>query len=315
MTESNLIKRYRHIFGPVLSRRLGLSLGIDLIPHKTCSLNCIYCECGSTTTLTNEVKEYIKADEIIDELSDFLKGLPEIDYITLAGSGEPTLNSQIKKIVDYIKANYKYRIALLTNATLFTDRSIIESVKDIDLILPSLDAASDDVFLRINRPHRSIKVGDIIDGLINLRKEYNGLIFLEVFIVPGINDSIDEIKKISDAARKIRPDKIQLNSLDRPPAVKGVKKAEYRELIKIASYFEPVAEIISQFEPRQFDINTEEIEKIILEMINRRPCTREEIEILFSSRIYEARVAIDRLLDSKLIKVIHGPRGEYFGVE
>ncbi|MCX7944000.1 MAG: radical SAM protein [Deltaproteobacteria bacterium] len=309
------MKRYKYIFGPVLSRRLGLSLGVDLVLRKTCPLNCVYCECGSTTLLTDERREYVNTEEVLEELSDFLKTSPHLDYITFSGSGEPTLHNRIGEIIRFIKSNFiNYKVALLTNGVLFTDESVIEEVKDADLIKPSLDAASDEVFVKINRPHNKLSINKIIAGLINLRNRYRGRIYLEVFIVPGINDSPEEIKLISEAARKIRPDKIQLNSLDRPPAVEGVRKAELKELLRIASYFEPAAEIISGYDHKQLNITTTEIENLILEMISRRPCTEEELKTIFSMRIKETEEVIRRLLREEKIRIIKGPRGDYYGV-
>ncbi len=307
--------KYRHIFGPVLSRRLGLSLGIDLIRHKTCTLNCVYCECGRTTILTDKRDEYINTSEIIAELSDFLKNLPHLDYLTFSGSGEPTLHSGIGEIINFIKTTYPhYKVALLTNGTLFNDDKLIEEVKRADLIIPSLDAATQEVFEKINRPASGMKIENVISGLIKLRKNYPGLIYLEIFIAPGFNDSESEISHIAEAAKRIRPDKIQLNSLDRPPAVQGIKKAEYKDLLRIASFFEPVAEIISKYDQKKSSLDYGDIENLILEMISRRPCTRDEIRILFDLRMKEVDSVLDRLLEDKKIEIINGPRGDYFRV-
>ncbi len=306
---------YRYIFGPVLSRRLGLSLGVDLVEHKTCTLNCVYCECGRTTNLTLLRKEYVKTQDVIYELSDFLSKSPGLDYITFSGSGEPTLNSKLGDVVKFLKENFKeYKIALLTNGTLFTDESLIDEVKDVDLIVPSLDAASTEIFKRINRPHKGLKIERIIDGLINLREKFKNKIYLEIFIVPGLNDSEEEIKRLSDAVKRIKPDKIQLNSLDRPPAVQGIKKAEYSELIKIATYFEPIAEIVGRYEDKNLNVEPVDIENLIVETISRRPCTREELRAILSLRMKEVDSVLDRLINEKRVKVIKGPRGDYYGV-
>ncbi len=306
------MRGYRHIFGPVLSRRLGLSLGVDLVEHKTCSLNCIYCECGRTTDLTVERREYVPASEIIDELSLFLRDAPDLDYITYSGSGEPTLNTGIGTITKFIKENYpQYKVALLTNGTLFTDSNLIGEVKDVDLIIPSLDAVSKDVFLRINRPQKSLDIKRIIDGLISLRASFGGLIYLEIFIIPGVNDGEDEINRLVEVVKMIRPDKVQLNSLDRPPAEEGVKKADYGFLKKIASKFEPAAEIIGRYDEEKTGIQNLEIREVILETIKRRPVTREELKIITGLRMKEVDEVIDLLLKSGEIIIVDGPRGKY----
>ncbi len=159
----------KYIFGPVPSRRLGMSLGVDIIPHKTCSLDCVYCECGKTTNLTVKRKEYIPAGEVINELSIYLKDNPKLDYITFSGAGEPLLNDSIDKIIDFIKDNYDYKTAILTNSSLFYDNSIIDKILRADLIKASLDAATEKIFKKINRPHPMLNLIEIIKGLIFLK--------------------------------------------------------------------------------------------------------------------------------------------------
>lgn len=167
--ERDDIMDYKYIFGPVPSRRLGSSLGIDLIPYKTCSLNCVYCECGKTTDLTFERKEYVPTERVIEELDDYLKTEPELDYITFSGSGEPTLHNGIGEIIKFLKENYpQYQLALLTNSTLLNDEKLQDEIKKLDLIVPSLDAVSEDVFQKINRPVEGLSAQKIVQGLINL---------------------------------------------------------------------------------------------------------------------------------------------------
>lgn len=308
------MRRFRHIFGPVLSRRLGLSLGLDLVEHKTCSLNCIYCECGRTTELTLVRREYVAVSEIISELSEFLNinNLPHLDYITYSGSGEPTLNTGIKDITHFIKSRYpQYKIALLTNGTLFANSLLVEEVKDTDLIIPSLDAVSRETFLKINRPHKDLEIERIVEGLVDLRSNYSGLIYLEIFVVPGINDSEEEISRLVRAAKRIMPDKIQLNSLDRPPAESGVIKADYERLLQIARCFEPVAEIVGRYNIDKGSVGSINIREMILETIRRRPVTREELRFSFSLTSEEIDEIIDPLIQSGEIKIVNGPRGEY----
>jgi wyosine [tRNA(Phe)-imidazoG37] synthetase (radical SAM superfamily) len=304
--------KYRYIFGPVLSRRLGLSLGVDLVEPKTCSLNCIYCECGATNRLTIERKEYVPADAVIEELRDFLSKGEELDYVTFSGSGEPTLSTGIGKIIRFLKSEFpQYKVAILTNGTLFSDESLVADVLDADLIIPSLDAVSEEVFKRLNRPYRDLKIESIVEGLKNLRKRYGGQIFLEIFIVPGLNDTDEEIDRLADIAREIKPDKIQLNSLDRPPAVPGVKKADYSALLRLSLKFDPVAEIIGGYSPREMVIKEEDLMELILNTIRRRPCTREELRDLLKLRMKEVDQRLDILLKNGRIRILSGPRGDY----
>jgi len=185
---------YKYLFGPVPSRRLGMSLGVDLVPKKVCSLNCVYCEVGRTTTLTIERKEYIKYDKIIEELTNYFNNNPEPDYITFSGYGEPTLNIRIGDIIQFIKQNKPgIPIAILTNGTLLYDKKVRKELMDADVVLPSLDAATEKGFLKINRPPKTLTLEKYIQGLITFRKEYKGKIWLEIFILPNYNDSEKEL--------------------------------------------------------------------------------------------------------------------------
>jgi len=186
---------YKHLFGPVPSRRLGMSLGIDLIPKKVCSLNCVYCEVGKTTKLTTHRLEYVKYDNVIAELLQFMSNNPKIDYFTFSGSGEPTLNSRIGDVLNFIKKEYpKIKTAVLTNGSLLYDKNLRAELLDADVILPSLDAASQDVFEKIDRPNPELNIETYIQGLVDLRKEYSGQIWLEILLLRGYNDSKEELK-------------------------------------------------------------------------------------------------------------------------
>ncbi|MFW5979897.1 MAG: radical SAM protein [Halanaerobiales bacterium] len=227
--------KYKYLKGPVKSRRLGKSLGIDVIPNNICSYNCVYCEVGLTDKLTTERKEYAPVDKIKKEIDHFLKQKPEINYLTFSSKGEPTLHSKISEIIQYIKQNHpKYKIALLTNSSLFNNESVINEVTGVDLIIPSLDAVNEKTFLKLNRPHNTLDIKDIIDGLIKLRKTFKGEIWLEIFIVPGLNDNLQEIKSFSSVIDKIKPDLVQLNSLDRPAPEEWVKPVPAKRLNSLA---------------------------------------------------------------------------------
>ncbi|MDD4253495.1 MAG: radical SAM protein, partial [Methanoculleus horonobensis] len=190
---------YRHLFGPVPSRRLGISLGIDLVPHKTCSFDCIYCECGRTTDLTCERREYVPTGRVIAELDDFLAKGPDLDYITFAGSGEPTLHTGIGEIIAFIKDRYpRYRVAVLTNSALFTDPDVRAALMRADLVVPSLDAVSEEVFIKINRPSPGTTAERVLKGLLDFAREFSGEIRLEIFIVPDINDTEEELRLLQE---------------------------------------------------------------------------------------------------------------------
>jgi len=237
--------KYRYIFGPVTSRRLGKSLGIDLVPYKTCTLDCIYCECGKTNNLTLKRKEYAETKLVIEEIDNYLNRQSDIDYITFSGSGEPTLHIGIGEIINFLKENYSNnKIALLTNSTLLNDRTVLKEIKEIDLLIPSLDAVSQETFKKINRPIAYMNSEDIINSLINLKNIVNCPIWLEIFIVPGINDNQIEIKKLTEAVEKINPTRVHVNTLDRPGTKKSVKKINKTKLIDITKHFKRKVDII-----------------------------------------------------------------------
>lgn len=275
---------YQYIFGPVPSRRLGSSLGVDIVPFKTCSMDCVYCECGATTCLTLDRKEYIPVNDVLKELDDFLSRKPELNYITFSGGGEPTLNSGIGRIVSHLKANFpQYKICLLTNSTFLGDPVLIEELKAIDLIIPSLDASSEEEFSKINKAPAPLKLSDIINNLITFKKQSPALFWLELFIVPGINDSDESIKRFVEAVKKIRPDKVQLNSLDRPGTESWVKSVSHETANLFLNALKPYTEveIIAKF---KYDDNASSgeavsgnIEDKILKLISRRPFTIEDI--------------------------------------
>ncbi|HHI88093.1 MAG TPA: radical SAM protein [Candidatus Cloacimonetes bacterium] len=307
--------KYRHLFGPVPSRRLGLSLGIDPIPYKTCTFDCIYCECGATTDLTKERSEYISTDEIIHELDTFLESKPDLDYVTFSGSGEPTLNKGIGKIITHIKDGYpEYKIAVLTNSSLFSNKAVRKELLRADLVMPSLDAASEDLFQKINRPAPGITIENIINGLIEFRKEYSGTIWLEIFIVPGINDTKEEINKLHNVLKKINADEIQLNSLDRPGTADWVDPVsrEYLDSIRSRLGNLPVT-VIGGYEKRekvrQFNA---EIEAQILATISRRPCTAEDLTEILDLHISEVNKYLDTLIGHKKITTVRKPRGLFY---
>lgn len=254
-----------HLFGPVPSRRLGLSLGLDLLPYKTCTLDCAYCQLGRTTCLTLERKRRVSVQEVLEELES--KREMNFDYLTLAGSGEPTLHLGLDEIIEGAKEIIDQPIVILTNGTLFSSQKVRAEVTKADLIIPSLDAATQSTFERINRPHPDLRIEEIIEGLVALREEFEGEIWLEVMLVKGLNDF--EVHKIAQAAKRIRPDKIQLNTVVRPPAelVLPLSSQKMEEALKA---FEG-ANVIAEWEQKTGG----EIE--IQELLSRRPCTLDEI--------------------------------------
>jgi wyosine [tRNA(Phe)-imidazoG37] synthetase (radical SAM superfamily) len=306
---------YKYLFGPVPSRRLGISLGIDLVPHKICTLNCVYCECGPTTKLTNQRKEYVPVDEVMKELSHFLTSNPAPDYITFSGSGEPTLNSCIGKILDFVKEKYpEIPIALLTNGTLLIYKQVRAEILKADLVLPSLDAATNIVFRKINRPSKNLSIENYIEGIVSFRNEYSGKINLEVFILPGYNNSREELNELKKAIQRIQPDTVQLNTLDRPGTVPNLVPASRSELQKIEKYWNlsNVEIIASATERKKIQSYRSDTETSILETISRRPCTLEDLSKILGKHINVINKYLDVLEIERKITTKKQERGIFY---
>ncbi len=306
---------YKYLFGPVPSRRLGISLGIDLVPKKVCSLNCVYCEVGETTKLSLERKEYILYKNVIQELDDFMSNNPKIDFITFSGAGEPTLNSKIGELIKYIKLHYPdVKLAVLTNGTLLFDKSVRDELLLADVILPSLDAASQEVFNLIDRPVSSLSIKTYIQGLIDLRKEFKGQIWLEVLFLKDYNDSLDELMLLKDAIKRICPDSIQLNTLDRPGTVSDIQaltKSELQSIINLWG-FENAQIIAAPIQRENIKSYNQNIEDMILNTIKRRPSTLDDLKSVLGIHINEINKYLSVLEESGKIKKEIQNRGVFY---
>lgn len=256
-----------YLFGPVLSRRLGLSMGVDLLPFKTCNLDCIYCELGRTNCLTGCRGSFVPRNEVLKEIR--AKKSDGFDYLTFAGSGEPTLSSDIGDLIRISKEIVDTPVAVITNSTLFASEKVRREVAAADVVLPSLDAATQKTFEAINRPAPGLRIEDIIEGLRLFRKEFSGEIWLEVMLVKGVNEH--EADMISKAASSIDPDRIQLNTVIRPPAEPVLPLGE-EDMNGMLEIFEG-AELIPDWD---WHIPLKE-ESRLLDLLSSRPHTLEEI--------------------------------------
>lgn len=237
----------RHVYGPVPSRRLGLSLGIDTVTFKSCPFDCIYCQLGSTATHTTERRHFVEPAQIVAELRDKLAQGPRPDFITLGGSGEPTLALELAELISAIKNETDIPVALLSGGALFHLPEVRAAARLADLILPSLDAGDDELFALVNRPDPSLCVQAVIEGLVALRQEYSGGIWLEVMMLAGISDRPDRLVNLVRAVRRIAPDKVQLNTPVRPADDERVKPMTPAALAALCDLFVPVAEVIADF--------------------------------------------------------------------
>ena len=233
---------YKHVFGPVPSRRLGISLGVDLVVSKSCNLNCIFCECGATKKIQLERQRFKDMNEILNEIQSVLKDIKP-DYITFSGSGEPTLSLDLGNISKAIKEDLKYsgKICLITNSLLLANDQVIKELEYIDLIIPTLNTLKQDVFEKIVRPDYRTSVDEIRKGFVNLNNSnYKGKIWIEIFILENINDSEENFIEIANFlnSENIRYNKIQLNTIDRVGAERDLKAISSDKIFKAKKILE-----------------------------------------------------------------------------
>jgi wyosine [tRNA(Phe)-imidazoG37] synthetase (radical SAM superfamily) len=307
--------QYNTLFGPVPSRRLGISLGIDLVPMKTCTLNCIYCECGKTSHLTLERKEYVSFEAVKKELTHYLAHHARPDYITFSGSGEPTLNSKIGDVIRFLKDRVPdVPVAVLTNSTLFSRKQVRSDIKHAVVVIPSLDAVTEKIFNKINRPSPHLHVDTIIDGLIRFRKEYRGKIWLEVFIIPGMNDTAAELNALKLVIGKIKPDQVHLNTLDRPGSVSTLRTATREELERVLNVFqmENAAIVADPPEQKELFAYRKDTAAAILGTIARRPCTSKDLSEILGLPVKEVDTYLKSLEADEKIKAVKQKRGLFY---
>jgi wyosine [tRNA(Phe)-imidazoG37] synthetase (radical SAM superfamily) len=256
-----------YLFGPVLSRRLGLSMGVDLLSSKTCNLDCVYCELGKTHCLTVARRRFVTPDRVLREIKS--RGEEAFDHLTFAGSGEPTLSVDLGEIIRAARKLVDAPIAVITNSTLLTSPEVRKEVAAADIVLPSLDASSQKTFQAINQPAPALRIEEIIEGLRSFREDFEGEIWLEVMLVKGVNEH--EAESIARAAKSISPDRIQLNTVVRPPA-EPVDPLSEEEMQGMLEVFDG-AEIIPDWDWRV----PSQTEALLRDLLSRRPCTLEEI--------------------------------------
>jgi len=283
------------LYGPVPSRRLGRSLGVDIIPFKICSLDCIYCQLGETSQKTVERKEYSPVDDILAEIKSRISAGLNADFITITGSGEPTLHSLLGRLITSIKNITDIPVAVLTNGTLFFRQDVRADCAKADVVLPSLDAADEPTFKKINRPHKDISIANVISGLSAFRNEYAGQIWLEVFLLENVNTAAVHIANLKNAIKLIRPDKVHLNTAVRPTAVPGIKKLDEKSLQTIARRLGKNCEVIADFSREHFGKHAETMTEHLLSILKRRPCSLGDISAALGISADEALNSIDRL--------------------
>jgi len=263
------------IFGPVPSRRLGRSLGVDVVPFKTCTYDCVYCQLGRTTCRTVEQREWVSVDDVLGELAGRLDSQP--DVITISGSGEPTLCLRLGEMINRIKAITSVPVVVLTNGSLLWRPEVRSQLLAADLVLPSLDAGDEAMFRTVNRPHPDISFDQMLDGLITFRREFQGQYWLEVFLLAGHTAIEAEAAKLARCVERIAPDKVQLNTAVRPPAETFAVGATRERMAELAKMFGPNAEVIADFHATFEQPEFHAGRQAVLELLKRRPCSLDDI--------------------------------------
>ena len=289
---------FSHVYGPVPSRRLGRSLGIDLVPFKTCTYDCVYCQLGRTTRHTLERREYVPVEAIVPELQRALDRGALPDYIGLAGSGEPTLHSGIGRLIRAIKKVSQVPVAVLTNGSLLWMKSVQEELMAADLVVPSLDAGDENMFRRVNRPHGGLAFGPMVQGLVDFTRRFGGDVWLEVLLLAAKTGTEAHVKKIAAIADGIGPGCVQLGTVIRPPAETDAGALSPERLAALKDLFSGPVEIIGGRAPEGThpavlsDTRTESV----LAMLRRRPCTAADVAGGLNIHINEALKHIDLLM-------------------
>ena len=265
----------KYIFGPVPSRRLGRSLGVDLVPMKTCSYDCIYCQLGNTTCKTMKRKERVPLDGVLGELEEKLSSKP--DYIALSGSGEPTLYSRCDELIDRIKAMTDVPVAVLTNGSLLWQEEVRKQLLKADLVIPSLDAGDEEMFRLVNRPHEGVSFERMLAGLVDFRREFRGDYWLEVFVLGAYTAIKADFPKLVRCVNLIGPDRVQLNTVTRPPAESFAIGISRERLTELARMFTPPAEVIADFRDVHGKAEFAAGREDILDLLRRRPCSMDDV--------------------------------------
>ena len=299
----------KYIYGPVPSRRLGRSLGIDPIPSKTCDYQCIYCQLGTTTNFTSERKDFYPLEEIYEEIEQSInKNKGEFDYITFVGSGEPTLCKSLGKLILKAKELSNKPICVIINGSLLYQDDVKDDLIFSDVILPTLDAGDEKLFIKINRPHPSIRYEKMIQGYIDFRKEFSGKFWIEIMLMKGINDSKEELLKIKEKIDLIKPDRIDINVPIRPPTESWVKIPD-QNIIPILNDVFGEYNNINFPEQGTFSVFGSNFEKELKTLLERHPMRLEQITETFSSKTVNEQDLLDQLntlaSQNKIKKVIY----------
>jgi len=269
-----------HLFGPVPSRRLGRSLGIDLVPFKTCTYDCVYCQLGSTTNRTCERKEWVSTEAVLEEIREKLTQSSQgIDSITFSGSGEPTLHARIGEIIGAVKQQCSVPVTVLTNGSLLWQQAVQDDLLAADRIIPSLDAPDEHLFRRVNRPHPDLSFEKVLEGMVRFRERYTGRLDLEIFLLAGVTGMEGEVKRLARLAEDVKPDRVELLTVTRPAQEEFARPVSEDHLERFARLFQAPVDVVPAAAPVAKDELFAASREQVLEMLERRPCTVVDVSI------------------------------------
>lgn len=292
----------KYIYGPVPSRRLGISLGVSPIPKKTCNYSCIYCQLGRTDHMTNTRKMFFPVEDILAEFDEFLESKVKFDVVTIVGEGEPTLYRGLGELIREIKKRTDKPVAVITNGALLYDPDLRRELYDADIVLPTLDAYDEASFRKINRPHGTITFDMVDKGLKKFSEEYKGQLWIELMLMEGINDDDESLKKYSEALNKLRYDRLYINTPVRPPAESYVKALSHDKMNHVVDVLGGIS--IDLLESEGFQSEIEDDYEAILSIIKRHPMNQFEIEGFLASRGSNTVELLERLKkDSKVASI------------
>ena len=309
----------KYIFGPAPSRRLGRSLGLNVVPSKICSLDCLYCEVGKTKAVTTKKAAYYKASKIVEEFKENFHLFEEIcDVITVTGAGEPTLNSELNDILVGIKSVTNKPVAILTNTTTINDESVYNTLLKFDIVVPSLDAVDNENFNAIDKPDKKIDLDGIINSLIKFSHEFTGKIYLEILFCKNINDSSDHVLKYLDILPKMKLDKVQIGTIHRPPAYSNIEKVSDEFLLETTKLFlnhNIPAEMTSGFSVVFKESKSDNLRDLIPTLLKMRPCTIDDLSGVFGKSRENIQLVINELLENNIILKENYSNEDYFSLK
>ncbi len=301
-----------YIYGPVASRRLGGSLGVDLVPRKVCDYDCVYCQLGRTTRKTLRREPYVPADAVLAQLQSRLEGESGIDYITLAGSGEPTLHSELDEIIAGIRRLSSLPLAVITNGTLLGDDDVAAACARADLVIPSLDAADEATFQAVNRPCEELSLERVVRGMESFGKSYRGEVWLEVMLVQGYNSREEQVRQLGSFIERISPQKVQLNTVVRPPSEPDANPLEEAELERLAALLGASAGAVPPVSRGSAVSSLGSREQKVLHFIRRRPCTADDVAKALGINYTEAmKLLVQMEVDGELSSTVQDEKTFY----